>query len=341
MTKLAFFDTKSYDKTWFDSLKQEYDVEIHYFESKLNENTAPLAKGYDAVCAFVNDHLDETVINSLSENGIRLIAMRCAGYNNVDFKAAFGKVHVVRVPAYSPYAVAEHAMTLLLSSVRHTHHSYVRTREFNFSLNGLVGFDLFNKTIGIVGTGKIGKVFNDICKGFKMKVLAYDPYPSPDFDGEYCSFEDLCKRSDIISLHCPLTPESEHLIDKAAIATMKNGVVLINTSRGGLVDSEALLEGIKNKKIGAAALDVYEEEGELFYEDRSNTILEDDTLMLLISMPNVLVTSHQAFLTDEALHNIANTTLGNIQQFRDDLVMDNEICYRCDTCKRVPGKRCF
>jgi D-lactate dehydrogenase len=192
-----------------------------------------------------------------------------------------------------------------------------------------------------VGTGKIGKVFNDICKGFKMKVLAYDPYPSPDFDGEYCTFEELCKRSDIISLHCPLTPESEHLIDKKAIATMKDGVVIINTSRGGLVDSEALLEGIRSKKIGSAALDVYEEEGELFYEDRSNTILEDDVLMLLISMPNVLVTSHQAFLTEEALHNIANTTLENIRQFRDGSVMDNEICYQCDTCKKVPGQRCF
>ena len=341
MTRLAFFDTKGYDKNWFDRLAQEYAVEIQYFESKLNENTAPLAKGFEVVCAFVNDKLDETVINALWENGVRLIAMRCAGYNNVDFKAAFGKVHVVRVPAYSPYAVAEHAMALLLSSVRHTHHSYVRTREFNFSLNGLVGFDLFGKTIGIVGTGKIGRVFNDICKGFKMKILAYDPFPNPDFDGEYCSFEELCRRSDIISLHCPLTPESEHLIDKAAIGLMKDGVVLINTSRGGLVDSEALLEGIRNKKIGAAALDVYEEEGELFYEDRSNTILEDDTLMLLISMPNVLVTSHQAFLTDEALHNIANTTLENIKQFREGSVMDNEICYRCDTCKRVPGKRCF
>ncbi|WP_320128138.1 2-hydroxyacid dehydrogenase [uncultured Sphaerochaeta sp.] len=341
MTRLAFFDTKNYDKNWFDRLKQDYDVEIQYFESKLNENSVLLAKGFDVVCAFVNDHVDEAVIKGLIDDGVKLVAMRCAGYNNVDFKTAFGKIHVVRVPAYSPYAVAEHAMALLLSSVRHIHHSYVRTREFNFSLNSLVGFDLHGKVIGIVGTGRIGRVFNDLCKGFGMKVLAYDPFPNPDFDGEYCSFDELCQRSDIISLHCPLTPDSQHLVDKEAIARMKNGVVILNTSRGGLVDSEALLEGIKSKKIGAAALDVYEEEGDIFYEDRSNTILEDDTLMLLISMPNVLVTSHQAFLTDEALHNIAETTLGNIKQFRDGLVMDNEICYHCATCKREPGKRCF
>jgi D-lactate dehydrogenase len=341
MTKLAFFDAKSYDRVWFDRLKEESEVEITYFEAKLNERTVSLANGFDAVCAFVNDSIDGNVLSLLDSYGVHLVAMRCAGYNNVDFKSAFGHVHVIRVPAYSPYAVAEHAMALLLSSIRHTHHSYVRTREFNFSLNGLVGFDLHGKTIGIVGTGKIGRVFNDICKGFGMQVLAYDPYPHPDFDGEYCSFEDLCRRSDIISLHCPLTADSFHMIDRAAMARMKDGVVLINTSRGGLVDSDALLEGIRSKKVGAAALDVYEEEGEVFYEDRSNTILEDNTLMLLISMPNVLVTSHQAFLTDEALHNIASTTLHDIVQYRNDEVMDNEICYRCTTCKKVEGKRCF
>lgn len=342
MTKVAFFDTKPYDKTYFDELVKGYDIHIHYFESKLNENTAPLAKGYDVVCAFVNDHITERVINHLYEDGVRLIAMRCAGYNNIDFKSAFGKVHIVRVPAYSPYAVAEHAMALLLSVVRQTHHAYVRTREFNFSLNGLVGFDLYGKNVGVVGTGKIGKVFIDLCKGFGMNILAYDPFPDPNLKGvTYCSFEELCKESDIISLHCPLTADTVHLIDKKSIALMKKGVVLVNTSRGALVDSQALLEGIKSRKIGSAALDVYEEEGDLFYEDKSATLFDDDTLMLLIAMPNVLVTSHQAFLTKEALENIAETTLNSIRDFADGKVMENEICYQCATCTKVPGERCF
>ncbi len=298
------------------------------------------------VCAFVNDTIDEQVIEDLYQGGSRLLAMRCAGYNNIDFKASFGKIHIVRVPAYSPYAVAEHAMALLLSLVRQTHHSYVRTREFNFSLNGLVGFDLHGKTIGgVVGTGKIGRVFIDICKGFGMRVLAYDPYPNESISVDYCSFEELCKESDIISLHCPpLTEESFHLINRENIAKMKDGgVVLINTSRGALVDSQALLEGIRSKKIGGgAALDVYEEEAELFYEDRSTTILDDDILMLLISMPNVLVTSHQAFLTKEALQNIALTTLKSVESYvKGGDVMEHEICYHCDTCHKVTGQRCF
>lgn len=341
MTRIAFFDTKPYDKVWFDQLSAEHKVEITYFESKLNERTAALAKGCEVVCAFVNDTLSEAVINKLHEEGVRLLAMRCAGYNNIDFKAAFGKIHIVRVPAYSPYAVAEHAMALLLSVVRHTHHSYVRTREFNFSLNGLVGFDLHGKTIGVVGTGKIGRVFIDICKGFGMHILAYDPYPDSSLSVTYCSFEKLCKESDIISLHCPLTEQSFHMINRASIALMKEKVVLINTSRGALVESQALLEGIKSKKIGAAALDVYEEESEVFYEDRSTTILDDDVLMLLISMPNVLVTSHQAFLTKEALHNIAQTTLASVEAFSAGRVMEHEICYQCDTCRKVTGQRCF
>ncbi|MDD4220449.1 MAG: 2-hydroxyacid dehydrogenase [Sphaerochaetaceae bacterium] len=342
MTRIAFFDTKPYDRTYFDQLIPEYDVYIHYFESKLNEHTAPLAKGYDVVCAFVNDHLTKNVIDTLYEDGVRLIAMRCAGYNNIDFKDAFGKVHIVRVPAYSPYAVAEHAMALLLSVVRQTHHAYVRTREFNFSLNGLVGFDLYGKSVGVVGTGKIGKVFINICKGFGMNILAYDPYPDKSLEEvEYCSFEDLCKRSDIISLHCPLTPDTKHIINKESIALMKDGVVLINTSRGGLVNSQALLEGVKSRKIGSAALDVYEEEAEIFYEDKSAILFDDDTLRLLIAMPNVLVTSHQAFLTNEALHNIAETTLTSIREFADGKVMTHEICYQCATCTKQPGERCF
>lgn len=341
MTSIAFFDTKPYDKVWFDQFAPKYGIEITYFESKLNEKTAPLAAGYEIVCAFVNDSITEEVIDILYEGSVRLLAMRCAGYNNIDFKAAFEKIHIVRVPAYSPYAVAEHAMALLLSVVRHTHQSYARTREFNFSLNGLVGFDLYGKTIGVVGTGKIGKVFIDICKGFGMHVLAYDPYPDDSLQVSYCSFEELCKHSDVISLHCPLTEESLHLINRSSIAMMKDGVVLINTSRGALVDSQALLEGIRSKKIGSAALDVYEEESEVFYEDRSSTILDDDVLMLLISMPNVLVTSHQAFLTKEALQNIAQTTLKSIDTFVKGEVMEHEICYQCDTCHKVSGQRCF
>ena len=342
MTRIAFFDTKSYDKTYFNQLINESEEHIHYFETKLNENTAPLAKGYDVVCAFVNDQITKNVINTLYEGGVRLIAMRCAGYNNIDFKSAFGKTHIVRVPAYSPYAVAEHAMALLLSVVRQTHHSYVRTREFNFSLNGLEGFDLHGKNVGVVGTGKIGKVFINICKGFGMNVIAYDPYPDKSLEGvEYCSFEELCKRSDIISLHCPLSPETKHIVNKKSIAMMKDGVVLINTSRGGLVNSHALLDGVKSKKIGSTALDVYEEEAEVFYEDKSTILFDDDTLRLLIAMPNVLVTSHQAFLTSEALHNIAETTLESIREFTSGKVMAHEICYQCSHCKKQSNKRCF
>ncbi len=341
MTKIAFFDTKAYDRVHFDTFTEGKAFAITYFESKLNERTAPLAQNFDVVIAFVNDTITAEVIDTLYEGGVRLLAMRCAGYNNIDFKAAFGKIHVVRVPAYSPHAVAEHAMALLLSAVRKIHKSYVRTREFNFSLNGLVGFDLYQKTIGVVGTGKIGRVFADICKGFGMRVLAYDPYPAADLDVEYCSFAELCAQSDIISFHCPLTEESLHMVNRESIASMKDGVVIINTSRGALIDSQALLEGIRSEKIGSAALDVYEEEAELFYEDRSTTILSDDVLMLLISMPNVLVTSHQAFLTDEALSNIAETTIFSIEQFLAGSVMDHEICYRCDTCTHVEGERCF
>lgn len=341
MTRIAFFDTKAYDRVWFDQYAADFGFQITYYESKLNEQTSALADDFEVVCAFVNDTINEQVLETLYQKGVRLLAMRCAGYNNIDFKAAFGKIHIVRVPAYSPYAVAEHAMALLLSAVRHTHHSYVRTREFNFSLNGLVGFDLHGKTIGVVGTGKIGRIFIDICKGFGMQVLCFDPYPDPALEAHYTDFEDLCRRSDIISLHCPLTEDSVHLINRRSIGWMKDQVVLINTSRGALVDSHALLEGIRSKKIGAAALDVYEEEGEVFYEDKSSTILDDDVLMLLISMPNVLVTSHQAFLTREALQNIAKTTLTSIESYVKGEVMEHEICYQCDTCHKISGQRCF
>ncbi len=314
--KIAFFDTKKYDKKCFDNYISE-DDEIVYFETRLNSKNYFLVKGYEVVIAFVNDEIDEKVINGMVDLGVKLLAMRSAGYNNVDIKSANEKgLKIVRVPAYSPYAVAEHAMALLLSVVRKINHSYVRTREFNFSLNGLVGFDLYDKTIGIVGTGKIGRVFIDICKGFKMNIIAYDPYPIKDSDIKYVDFETLCRKSDIISFHCPLTNDTMHMLNEDTIKIMKDGVVIVNTSRGALVDANALLNGIRSKKIGSAALDVYEEEAGLFFEDQSEKVLDDNTLMLLISMPNVLVTSHQAFLTEEALNNIAKTTMENIKSYK-------------------------
>lgn len=344
MNKICFFDTKPYDKTCFEALKEQYGIEIEYFEPKLGPKTAFMAKRYQAVVAFVNDAIDEETISILHENGVKLIAMRCAGYNNVDFKAAFQKIHVARVPAYSPYAVAEHAMALLLTLNRKIHKAYSRTRDFNFSLNGLTGFDLHGKTIGVIGTGKIGRIFIDICKGFGMKVIAYDPFPLKNTDISYVTLEELCKESDIISLHCPLTKDTFHLINQSTIDRMKKGVYIVNTSRGALIDSEDLVEALKAEKIGGACLDVYEEETELFYEDMSYTIIHDDVLSRIISMPNVIVTSHQAFLTREALHNIAETTLSNCREFFDDQPLSNEVCYQCskgEACPKEKGKRCF
>ncbi|ROR26372.1 D-lactate dehydrogenase [Mobilisporobacter senegalensis] len=326
MVKICFYDTKPYDKIYFEELSKNYDFEIDYLESKLNHKTAVLSNGYDAVVAFVNDTIDSKTIDILYNNGVKMIAMRCAGYNNVDFKAAKGKIHVVRVPAYSPYAVAEHAIALLLTLNRKTHKAYIRTRDFNFSLNGLVGFDLYGKTMGVIGTGKIGKVFIDICKGFGLKVIAYDPYPDKESGIQYVDFNELCKESDIISLHCPLTKDTLHMINSKSMDKMKDGVYIINTSRGALIDTEDLLNAIKDEKIGGAALDVYEEETELFYEDMSYKIIQDDVLSRIISMPNVIVSSHQAFLTNEALHNIADTTLLNIKRFFVDNILENEVC---------------
>jgi D-lactate dehydrogenase len=344
MNKICFFDTKPYDKQFFDLLKDQYKIDIEYFDPKLGPKTAFMAAGYEAVVAFVNDTIDQATIDILYQNGIRLIAMRCAGYNNVDFKAAYGKIHVVRVPAYSPYAVAEHAMALLLSLNRKIHRAYIRTRDFNFSLNDLTGFDLYGKTMGVIGTGKIGRVFIDICKGFGMKVLAYDPYPAEDASIHYVSLEELFRESDIISLHCPLTKDTLHLINADTIQMMKKGVYIINTSRGALIDSEALLDGLKSSRIGGACLDVYEEETEIFYQDMSYRIIQDDILARIISMPNVIVTSHQAFLTQEALHNIAETTLMNCRDFFDGKSLANEICYQCsrgEDCLRSKKQRCF
>ena len=344
MIKIAFYDTKGYDIPAMEEFGKKRNIEFKFFESRLNPDTAHLAKGYDGVCVFVNDVVSKEVIDILYSYGIRFIALRCAGFNNVDTKAAFGKIHIYRVPAYSPYAVAEHAMALLLTSNRRIHKAYIRTRDYNFSLNELTGVDLYNKTMGVIGTGKIGQVFINICKGFGMKIIAYDKFPNPNLDIEYVELDELFKRSDFISLHCPLTDENKHLINKETIGLMKKGVGIINTSRGGLIDGQALLDGIKERKIGFACLDVYEEEGELFYEDKSGHILDDDTLRSLLSMPNVIITSHQAFLTKEALTNIADTTTQNIQNYFENGDNENEVCYHCNNinnCKKERKLKCF
>lgn len=326
--KLAFFDTKSYDIPGFDRYTLPAGIEVKYFEPNLDEDTVSLAAGFDAVCVFVNDTVNAAVVEKLHELGVKAILLRCAGFNNVDIKACQGKLRVFRVPAYSPHAVAEHAMALLLTINRRTHKAYIRTREFNFSLQGLAGFDLYGKTVGIIGTGKIGRVFADICKGFGMQILAYDKFPAADSGLTYVELPELFEKSDIISLHCPLTEDTRHIINADSIARMKKGVTIINTSRGGLVDTEALITGIKEKKVGAACLDVYEEEGDLFYEDFSGHIVQDDKLVRLIAMPNVIVTSHQAFLTNEALDNIAATTVRNMTRFfAGDPDSTTEVCY--------------
>lgn len=327
--KIAFFDAKPYDKTAFDKFCEEFDIKIKYFDTKLNEDTVELAKGYDGVCVFVNDTVNDIVTDKLIEYGTKVILLRCAGFNNVDIKHINNRIKVVRVPAYSPYAVAEHTIALLLTSIRRIHKAYIRSRDYNFSLSGLTGFDLHGKTIGVIGTGRIGKAFIDICKGFGMNVIAYDKFPDNSIvDGEkvkYVELTELFKNSDIISLHCPLMSDTHHIIDSDAISNMKKGVVILNTSRGALVDAEALLIGIKSRKIGAACLDVYEEESDVFFEDNSGHIMEDDILARLISMPNVIVTSHQAFLTEEALENIAETTIKNFIEVMNGEHCENEI----------------
>lgn len=327
--RIAFFDTKPYDKPSFEKYGEKHGVTFKFFETKLNEDTVDLVNGFDGVCVFVNDTVNSKVIDKLYEKGVKFVALRCAGFNNVDINHASGKVRVLRVPAYSPYAVAEHTMALLLTSVRRIHKAYIRSKDFNFSLSNLTGFDLHGKTVGVIGTGRIGRVFIDICRGFGMKVLAFDKFPAEGLDNgdtiRYVDLDELFENSDIISLHCPLTEETHHIIDENAIEKCKKGVVLLNTSRGALVDAEALLQGIKSRKVGAACLDVYEEESDLFFEDNSGHIMEDDTLARLITMPNVLVTSHQAFLTEEALENIAQTTVENLVEISKTNQCKNEV----------------
>lgn len=321
---IAFFDTKAYDRDSFTRYGNE-NINIRFFENKLNEDTVSMAACCDGVCAFVNDTINRKVIDRLCEYGVGIIAMRCAGYNNVDLKACKGRIKVVRVPAYSPYAVAEHTIGILLTLNRKLHRAYIRTRDHNFSLEGLIGFDLKDKTVGIIGTGKIGCCFADICKGFGMKILGYDPQENENFCGKYTNLNELFAKSDIISLHCPLTKENNGLICKDTINKMKKGVFVINTSRGGLVNTQDLIDGLKSGQVGAAGLDVYEEETAVFFEDFSEEIISDDTLSTLISMPNVLVTSHQAFLTREALSAIAETTVKNFIDFFDGKELKNEI----------------
>ena len=342
--KIAFFDAKPYDRHSFDRFGGEKGIDFKYFETKLNEDTVGLASGFDGVCVFVNDTVNEFVLDRLCQMGVKAVALRCAGFNNVDVKFAFGKIHVLRVPAYSPYAVAEHAMAMLLTSIRRIHKAYIRTRDFNFSLSGMTGFDLYGKTVGVVGTGRIGRVFIDICRGFGMNVLAYDKYPDKALERDgvsYCELEELMKKSDIISLHCPLTEDTYHIIKEDTLALCKKGVVIINTSRGALVDAEALLSGIKSRKVGAACLDVYEEESDFFFEDFSGHIVEDDILARLISMPNVIVTSHQAFLTEEALSNIAETTVKNLCELFETGQCQNELCYRRGSAEDCKNGKCF
>lgn len=330
--KIAFFDTKPYDKEIFEQENRYFGFEIKYFKNHLSSESALMAAGYETVCAFVNDVVSKEVISTLYDGGTRLLALRCAGYNNVDIKASLGKINIVRVPAYSPHAIAEHTVALLLTLNRKIHRAYFRTRDANFSLNGLLGFDLYQKTAGIIGTGKIGKVLIQILKGFGMNVIAYDPYPDLDFaqhhQMEYVGLNTLFGQSDVISLNCPLTKETEYIINQESIAKMKQGVILINTGRGKLIESKSLIEGLKTGQIGSAGLDVYEEESEYFFEDLSNQVLTDDVLARLLTFNNVIITSHQGFFTKEALANIAQTTLGNVKQYIDQKPLTNQVSYQ-------------
>ena len=329
-TKIAFFDAKSYDIDFFNKHNEKnYNSKIKYFEYKLDEDTVELAKRYDVVCVFVNDDVNERVIQKLREYKVGLIALRCAGYNNVDLNALGDGIRAARVPDYSPYAVAEHAMALIMTLNRNCHRAYYRTKENNFSLKGLLGFDIHGKIVGVIGTGKIGKVMIDILKGFGANILAYDPFPNLLYAEEkgflYVNLDELYQKSDIITLHCPLTKETMHLINKDSINKMKHGVMIINTSRGSLIDTRELLGGLKLGKIGHAGLDVYEEESNYFFEDNSDEIIEDDVLSRLLTLPNVLVTSHQAFFTQEALDSIAHVTMENIKKFVAREELENEV----------------
>lgn len=323
--KITFYSAKPYDYIWFDLLGKEYQYEINFLETPCNLATISLAKGSDAICIFVNDSLTKEMIDILYNYGLKAILLRSAGFNHVDVKAAQGKIPILRVPSYSPASVAEHTVALLLSVNRQTHRAYNRTRDFNMSINGLMGRDLNNKTAGIIGTGKIGQATIKILKGFGMKILAYDPYPNQDIDIVYTSLEEIFIKSDVISLHCPLTKETEDLINKETIHLMKKGVFLINTSRGGLIDTQDLIEGLLEEKFGGVGLDVYDEEDGIFFEDLSNEIIKDDALVRLAAFPNVLITSHMGFFTKEAMQAIAIETLENAYAVLHGLPLVNEV----------------
>ncbi|HJB29328.1 MAG TPA: 2-hydroxyacid dehydrogenase [Candidatus Blautia faecavium] len=326
--KILFYGTKNYDEQFFEKLLPKYPgIQIKFIEANIHEETAALAKGYDAICAFVNADLGTSVIEVLNQQGVRLILMRCAGYNNVDLTTAhkYG-MKILRVPGYSPEAVAEHAMALALTANRHTHKAYIKCRENNFALNGLMGVNFYQKTAGIIGTGKIGQAMAKICRGFGMKVIAFDLFPNKDLDFlEYVSLDELLAQSDLISLHCPLTDETKHIINEDSIAKMKDGVILVNTSRGGLIKTEDLIAGIRDHKFFAIGLDVYEEETDFVYEDMSERILPTSTIQRLLSFPNVTMTSHQGFFTEEALSNIAETTLDNAKAYMNKEELKNEV----------------
>lgn len=346
---VALYDARPYDRAFFDAATSRTGFDISYLETHLTPDTCRLAEGSQAVCAFVNDTISAPVITALHDAGVELIALRSTGYNNVDLQAAYNRIHVVHVPAYSPHAVAEHALALLFTLNRHTHKAYYRSRDGNFSIVGLMGVDLYGKTAGIIGTGAIGRALIPVLVSLGMEVLASDPAADREMAARlgftYVDLDELYRRADVISLHCPLTGETFHMIDARSIALMKDGVFIINTGRGRLIDTHALIQGLKKRKIGAAGLDVYEEESEFFYEDFSTKVIEDDTLARLLTFANVLITSHQGFFTREALQHIAATTVENLSAYFAGRKLQNEICYRCGQdpvdCSRQQTGRCF
>ena len=327
--KIALFSAKGYDKEYFDKTNKHYNNNITYFEAGLNKDTATITQGFDGVCIFVNDDLNKETIEKIAANGIKIIALRCAGFNNVDITAAHANnIKVVRVPAYSPQAVAEHAVALILTLNRKTHKAYNRVRESNFSLEKLTGFNLYEKTVGVIGTGIIGRAFCNIMLGFGCRVIAYDIYESDELKSKgvkYVTLDKLFETADIISLHCPLTPETKHMINETAFAKMKKGMMLINTGRGALIDTKDAIKALKDEKLGYLGIDVYEQETNIFFRDLSESIMQDEVFSRLMTFPNVLVTAHQAFFTNEALDQIASVTLNNLKEFENNAVLINEV----------------
>lgn len=325
--KIAVYSTKSYDRKYFELINAKYDFELEFFDFMLNESTARLAEHCEVVCIFVNDDGSRKVLEKLAALGVKIIALRCAGFNNVDLKAAQDLgIQVVRVPAYSPEAVAEHTVGLMMTLNRRIHRAYQRTREANFSLEGLIGFNMHGRTVGVIGTGKIGIAVMRILKGFGMHILAYDPFKNPqaeELGANYVELDELYAKSHVITLHCPATPENYHLLNREAFAKMRDGVMIINTSRGSLIDTPAAIDALKQRKIGALGMDVYENERDLFFEDKSNEVIQDDVFRRLSSCHNVLLTGHQAFLTEEALTSIADVTLSNIYRLKSGKPCEN------------------